>query len=254
MNKRSLSYFFILLALFSGAMFYSTTLQSPFITALNSIKNSYYNSTEYVENTINKHFFQAKKIEDLQHALKNYQKVHLQISQYASELDSLYKENNSTFAINPQVQLVRAISYQKFGDFNRLWMDIPDYNGSKKVYGLLYNEYVAGIVINLNDKPLALLNSDIKSTYSVYIGDQKAPGITHGNNDKNIIVSFIPTWSKINVGDEVETSGLDNIFFKGLKVGKVLSVTKSQGYQNAVIEPYFKSNEPSYFYMIKRVK
>lgn len=254
MNKQTLSYFFILLALFIGAIVYSSTLQSPFITALNTIKTSYYKSTDYLESTIEKHFFQAQKIEDLEHALRNYQQLHVQISQYKSELNSLFKENNSTFSCNPQVELVRTVSYQKFGDFNRLWMDIPDYNSSKKIYGLLYNEYVAGIIIDVNNKPLALLNRDIKSTYSVYVGDEKAPGITHGNNDKNIIVSFIPAWSKINVGDEVETSGLDDIFFKGLKVGKVLSVTKSRGYQNAIIQPYFESNEPSYFYMIKRVK
>lgn len=254
MNKRSLAYFLTLLALFSGAMFYSPTLQSPFITTLNSVKEGYYNSIEYIDNIIEKHFFQAQTIEDLQHKLKDCKQLHLQMKQYATELESLYKENNSTLSLNPQVELVRAISYQKFGDFNRLWMDIPDYNGSKKVYGLLYNEYVAGIVIDMHKKPLALLNNDRKSTYAVYIGDAKAPGITHGNHDKNIVVSFIPAWSKINIGDEVTTSGLDNIFFKGLKVGRVLSVSKSQGYQNAIIEPYFKSNEPGYFYMIKRVK
>jgi rod shape-determining protein MreC len=94
----------------------------------------------------------------------------------------------------------------------------------------------------------------MQSSYSVYIGNDKAPGIAHGNNDKNIIVSFIPGWFTLNVGDEVVTSGLDNIFFKGLKVGKVLSVTTVQGYQNAVVAPYYRPNEPNYFHIIRRVK
>ena len=106
----------------------------------------------------------------------------------------------------------------------------------------------------MNGKPLALLNRDIKSAYSVYIGKNHAPGIAHGNNDQHLIVDFIPTWYDIKKGDEVITSGLDNIFFKGLKVGRVLSVTSSQGYQNAVIEQYYKDNEPSYFHMIRKLK
>jgi rod shape-determining protein MreC len=101
---------------------------------------------------------------------------------------------------------------------------------------------------------LALLNSDIKSTYAVYIGEQRAPGIAHGNNDKNLVVNFIPAWFSIKVGDEVITSGLDNIFFKGLRVGHVIAISKSQGYQNAVVEQYYKSNEPSYFHIIRSIR
>ena len=175
------------------------------------------------------------------------------MQQLASELNDMYKENNSSLKINPKVELVRTISYEKFGNLNRLWMNIPDYNASK-IYGLTYKELVAGIVISKNGKPLALLNSDIKSAYSVYVGENKAPGIAHGNNGKNIIINFIPAWFNIKKGDEVITSGLDNIFFKGLKVGKIISVTKSQGYQNATVEQYYKANEPSYFHMIRSLK
>jgi rod shape-determining protein MreC len=113
---------------------------------------------------------------------------------------------------------------------------------------------VAGIVVPKDTKALALLNSDLKSTYAVYIGNNKAPGIAHGNNDQHLVVSFIPAWFEIRVGDEVITSGLDNIFFKGLKVGRVISISKSQGYQNAVVEQYYKSNEPSYFHIIRSVQ
>jgi len=72
--------------------------------------------------------------------------------------------------------------------------------------------------------------------------------------DENIIVTFIPTWYNIGVGDEVTTSGLDNVFFEGLKVGKVLSLSTSQGYQKAVVKPYYTMDVLNYFYMIKRTK
>lgn len=253
MNKSSLGYFLLILALFVGAINYSPTLQSPFISVLNWIKTSYHNTTEYIGNTIDEHFFQADHIEELREKLQHYEHNHLVMQELASEIDDLYKLNDSNFSANPQVELVRAISYQQFGDFNRLWLDVEEYNSSK-IYGLTYKEYVAGIVISENGKPLALLNNDIKSAYSVYIGDMKAPGIAHGNNEANIVVNFIPAWFQIKEGDEVTTSGLDNVFFKGLKVGKVISISESQGYQNAVVKPYFNTNEPNYFYMIKDVR
>lgn len=252
MNKSALGYFLLILALFAAAINYSPTLQSPFISALNWVKTSYHNTLESIDNTIDKHFFQASTIEKLKTQLQRYENNHLVMQELASEIDDLYKLNNANLSTNPKVQLVRAISYQQFGDFNRVWLDVPEYNSSK-IYGLTYKEYVAGIVINENNKPLALFNNDIKSAYAVYIGDKKAPGIAHGNNEANIVVNFIPAWFEIHKGDEVITSGLDNIFFKGLKVGKVLSVSESEGYQNAVVQPYYHTNEPDYFYMIKDV-
>ena len=253
MNKELFSYFFVLIALLVGALYYNNTIQSPLISTLNSIKKSYHSSRKYISDTIDQHFYQASEIEKLNKKLVFYKKSHLQMHELAIEIQDLYKIKNSPLQTKPEVELVRSISYQKFGNFNRLWIDVPEYNSSK-IYGLTYKEFVAGIVINKNEKPLALLNQDIKSAYSVYVGKKNAPGITHGNNANNLVVNFIPTWFEIKVGDEVISSGLDKIFMKGLKVGKVLSVTSSQGYQNAIIEPYYKSNEPNYFYMIKRIK
>lgn len=242
-----------MLALFGGAVKYSDTVQKPFLISLNFIKESYHNVIEGIENSIDKHFFQADTIEELKEQLQQYENNHLVMQELASEIDDLYKLHDSNMTTSPKVQLVRTISYQKFGNLNRLWLEIEDYNASK-IYGLTYKEYVAGIVVQSNAHPLALLNNDIKSTYAVYLGDKKAPGIAHGNNEKNIIVSYIPAWFEVNVGDEVITSGLDKLFFKGLKVGKVISISQSEGYQTAIVQPYYISNEPNYFYMIKVVK
>lgn len=253
MNKELLSFFTISIALFLGALYYSNYIQAPFISSLNSIKTTYHNSLEYIENRYNRHFFQAEKIANLEEELHKYENNHLVMQQLASEIEDLFKENRSQLKSNPKVELVRTISYEQFGNLNRVWLKIPDYNASK-IYGLTYKEFVAGIVISKNTLPLALLNKDSKSSYAVYLGKDNAPGIAHGNNSQNIVVKFIPTWFKISVGDEVLTSGLDKIFFKGLKVGKVLSVTSSQGYQNAIVKPYYESSNPNYFHMIRRVR
>ncbi len=253
MNKELFSFLSLFIALIVGAFYYTNTIQSPFITSLNSVKSSFHNSVEFVQTTVDKHFFQAQHIQELENRLQKYEKNRLLLSQLAYDLKDLFRENNSSLKSHPDVALVRTISYEKFGNLNRIWLEVEEYNSSK-IYGLVHKELVAGIVIPKNERALGLLNGDIKSTYAVYVGSELAPGIAHGNNSKNLLVKFIPAWFSIKEGDEVVTSGLDEIFFKGLKVGRVLSVTKSQGYQNAIIEPYYQSNEPNYFHMIRKIK
>ncbi len=253
MNKKLFSFLSILIALFVGALYYSNTIQAPLISIQNQIKINYHNSIQFIEDNFNQHFFQADTIVTLQEKLDKYENNHLVMQQLASEINDLYKENNSSLKTEPKVELIRTISYEQFGDLNRIWLEIPEYNSSK-IYGLTYKEIVAGIVISKNKRALGLLNKDIESSYAVSIGSKHAPGIAHGNNSENLVVKFIPAWFELQVGDEVITSGLDNIFFKGLKVGRVISFTKAQGYQNAIIEPYYQANDPGYFHMIRSVK
>ena len=253
MNKGLLSFFSLFIALFLGALYYSNIIQSPLISTLNKIKSNYHNSVEFIQTKFNEHIFQAKHIAELNEKLHKYENNHLVMKQLASEVNDLFEINKSKLKVDPKVQLIRTISYKNFGDLNRIWLEIDDYNSSK-IYGLTYKELVAGIIIPENGRALGLLNRDIKSSYAVYVGENKAPGIAHGNNSQNLLIKFIPAWFKIDVGDQVVTSGLDEIFFKSLKVGQVLSVTTSQGYQNAVVEPYYKANSPNYFHMIKRIK
>ncbi len=253
MNRKFLGFILFLIALFTGAINYSPALQTQLNQALNSIKTAYADSVAYVKESIHEHFFQAENIRRLSYKLENCQKNTLLLQHYKNELEDIYRLNNTQLSMNPNIELVRAISYEKFGDMNRVWLDVKEYNASK-IYGLVFKDYVAGIVVPKEGMPLALLNRDQKSSYAVSIGEANAPGIAHGNSEENIMVTFIPTWYSIHVGDEVVTSGLDNIFFRGLKVGKVLSLTTSQGYQKAVVKPYYDMSTLNYFYMIKQVR
>ncbi|MEA3228437.1 MAG: rod shape-determining protein MreC [Campylobacterota bacterium] len=250
MNKELFSFLSLFVVLSITALNYSSSIQTPIIIFLNNIKTNYHGSVKYIEDSIDTHISQAQRIMELEEEIQKYENNHLVMQQLANEIKDLFEENNSPFKSDPRVELVRSIAYEKFGDFNRVWIDMNDFNSSK-IYGLTYKELVAGIVISQNGLPLALLNKDIKSSYAVYVGNSKAPGIAHGNNSQNILVKFIPTWFDIQEGDEIITSGLDKIFFKGLKVGRVISVTSSQGYQNAIVEPYFKANELNYFHIIR---
>lgn len=253
MNREVLGIFFLFVALFSAALMFSTGLQSPILSLTNTIKSSYHNTTAAIAAGYDEHFAQRDTIIELREELKLYEESHLLLHQVATELNALFIENNSTFKVNPNVALVRTISYVKFGDINKVWIDTPPFDPSK-VYGLVHKENVAGIVVMKDERPMALLNGAIKSSYAVYVGKNNAPGIVHGLNTKELIVEFIPTWITIAEGDEVVTSGLDHLFFPGLKVGKVISIEQSQGYQNAIIKPYYNASNPDYFHLIKSIR
>ena len=253
MNKEVLGIFFLFAALFGAALFFSTGLQRPILAVTDSVKNSYHSLTTAIGQGYDEHFYQQKTIQELRKQLKLYEESHLILHQVATELNEMFIENNSTFKVLPHVELVRTISYAKFGDINRVWIDMPPFDPSE-VYGLVHKESVAGIVVLQDGRPMALLNGALKSSYAVYVGENKAPGIVHGLNTKELIVEFIPTWIDIKEGDEVLTSGLDNLFFPGLKVGRIISIEQSQGYQNAIIEPYYNPSNPSYFHVIKKIR
>ncbi len=253
MNREVLGVFLLFVALFSVTMFFSTGLQSPILSLTNSVKSSYHNTTAAIGKSYDEHFAQQDTIIALREKLALYEESHLLLHQVATELNALFVENNSSFKVQPEVELVRTISYVKFGDINKVWIDTPAFDRSK-VYGLVHKENVAGIVVMKNDRPMALLNGALKSSYAVYVGENKAPGIVHGLNTKELIAEFIPTWIQIKEGDEVLTSGLDHLFFPGLKVGKVVSIEQSQGYQNAIIKPYYSATNPDYFHLIKSIR
>jgi len=253
MNKQILSIAALLAILVGGALYFTNFLQSPILYLTHSFKSVYLNGLESIQNGIDEHFNQQATIIDLRNKNRYYEKELLTLHQVADEYTNMLREQNATFVTQPHVELVRALSYVRFGDPHKLWIEM-DHFDPKRVYGLLYRGYAAGIVVSRDSRPMALLNGDIKSSYTVNIGASMAPGIIRGNNTRRLVVEFIPTWVPIAVGDEVVTSGLDKIFLSGLKVGKVISISRAQGYQSAVVEPYFYGKNPAYFHLIEEVR
>lgn len=253
MNKQSLFFAALLAILVGGALYFTNLLQSPIIHLNLALKTYFHDSVESVEHGIDEHFNQQATIVDLRQKNRYYEQELLSLHQIADEYQKLLQEHNSSFKTTPQSTLVRTLSYVRFGDPHRVWIEMNNFD-PKRVYGLLYRGYAAGIVVANDKRPIALLNGDVKSSYAVNVGTSMAPGIVRGNNSRRLVVEFIPTWIPIAVGDEVLTSGLDRIFMAGLKVGKVISITKASGYQSAVIEPYFYGKNPAYFHVITQVR
>ncbi|MDQ1298483.1 MAG: Rod shape-determining protein MreC [Campylobacterota bacterium] len=253
MNKQRFTLTLFFVGCVSGALYFSPFLQAPFLKLSQIVKLAYLNQIQSFDQFVAEHLNQKNTILKLQRENRYYERKLLTMHQVADEYGNLLREQNSSIKTLPAVSLVRTISYVRMGDPHKLWLEMDDFN-PKMVYGLLYRGYTAGIVVSEHKRPMALLNGDIKSTYAVSVGSSMAPGIVRGNNERHLIVDFIPTWVPIAVGDEVVTSGLDQIFLAGLHVGKVISISKASGYQSAVLEPYFYAKKPTYFHIITKVR
>jgi rod shape-determining protein MreC len=211
------------------------------------IVNIYANSKESLTNSINEHFNQRNEVIALKKRNMELETKVLDLTAVSDKLNAMLKEANlSEYA--PKTKLIRALSYANLGDYNRIWLDFDDFDATK-VYGLIQGSYTVGIVTNSNQRALALLQYDPKSTFSVYIGNEKIKGIAFGTNNR-MEVRYIPLWTEPKIGEEVVTSGLDNIFFEGVKVGKVVNVQKDESYFMAIVEPYADINIPSFFHVV----
>jgi len=241
---------FILILIIAGLIYIfniDKTVSDKF-TSLNSFKQSYIIQVTKIGDFFDKYLGQADTIERLKKEVIALEKIKLLHTNSKTTLSNLINSYSSLSQEEHKITLSRVISYVDFDNYTKVWLDLP--KKDDKILGLISDNYTAGIVINKSDKALALLNGNEKCNYAVYVGEKKAPGIVHGYHEKNYLtIKFIPIWIDIKVGDEVVTSGMDNIFFAGLKVGKVIAIKKMPDMQEAIIAPYAKAIQEKYFYV-----
>lgn len=249
MNK--LVFLFILLLLVVVYIFKKDRLLSDTFPIVNEIKAKYIEHVISTEELVFKYFKQIQTIEDLKRQNKDLVKYQSLYKSSKEDNENIINAISSISLVEEDVTLAKVLSYVHLNDFSKVWLDIK--KTDTKIEGLIDGKYSAGIVISKSGYAQALLNGNEKSNYAVYIGKNKAPGITHENPSKQFItIKFVPIWININIGDEVTTSGMDNIFFEGLKVGTVVSIKKMADIQEATVLPYSKALEKKYFHIYSK--
>lgn len=247
MNKLKFLFFIGLFVLIS--LRYGENIRGVFLSVANTSISTYLDFTRGISDTFNEHVFQKDEIRRLREENKNLQSSAQLLGAFASKLNALLKINSSR-EYAPQIQLVNAIAYANLGDNFKVWIDYPDFNASQ-IYGLLYKGNSAGIVVQKDGHPLALLNGDAKSIYSVFVGDEQIPGVATGKKE-HIYVKYIPLWMNPEVGDKVVTSGLDQIFFAGIGVGVVVEIITEELSKTAVVAPYTQPSASLSYHVIKK--
>jgi len=223
MSKFKFIFFIALFVVIS--LKYGGNIRGVFSSSANSIISIYLDVKTTVKQSATEHFAQQKEIKELREANRNLENSAEVLSAFATKLNDVLKLNNIE-KYEPKVKLVRSVAYANLNDYYKVWIDYKDFNSSR-IYGLLNRGSSAGIVVQKDGNPMALLLGDSKSIFSVFVGDDKIPGVVIGKQ-KEVHVKYMPLWMNPQVGDEVITSGLDGIFFGGVGVGIVTKVIKEE--------------------------
>ncbi|TET88588.1 MAG: rod shape-determining protein MreC [Sulfurovum sp.] len=222
---------------------------------INPIKQNYKNITQDIEDKSHSYIFQKESIEKLSRENRILRKRLLEQTHYIKQVKNIYDvlPKLSRLPVH-NISISETISYVKLNSFSQIILTKPKALIEDKLYGLIQGTVVAGTAKVHNNQLYGYLTSDNKCRFSVFLGKEKAPGIAMGLEKNKMIIKFIPKWHKIQTGDKVITSGLDDIFFADIPVGIVTKVEVQSSYKVAHIKTYSDIFHPKTFFLINDAK
>ena len=170
MNKGLFSFLFISVVLFVGALYYSTTIQVPFINMLNLIKLNFHKSVEFVDNEFLLHTFQASKIED-KIKLQNQNVVKMAAQSLSKELPK--KVDNFT----------KLVSIKADGETLSYTFEIDAPDSDQEIKDKDKSRMKKAVTKGICQSSKRFLESDIKISY-IYKGAKSKKELFRFNVDK----------------------------------------------------------------------
>jgi len=225
------------------------------LNVINPIKQNYKSVSQEVENVSHSYLFQKESIEKLGRENRILRKRLLEQTHYMQQIQNIYAvlPKLSRLPIH-SISISETISYVKLNSFSQLILTKPKKLKKDKLYGLIQGKVVAGVANLHNNQLYGYLTSDEKCRFSVFVGEDNAPGIAMGEDKNKMIIKFIPKWYKIKKGDKVVTSGLDDIFFGNVPVGIVTKIELQSSYKVAYIQTYSDIYHPKTFFLVNDAK
>lgn len=253
MNKKFLLFLVTIFIVTLYFFNFDKLIVNKFRSINSSIQNIYIDSFVYLSDSINKYLNQISYIEQLKQSSEENQKYKVLYQEYKHKLKEQSKITIPELKDKENYTKVRILSYFSLDNHSKVVLNQNIVKPDEINALITYDGYSAGIVLNKENKTVAYLNQNKKSNYTVYIGDENAPGITSGTNKNGeIIIKFVPIWKNVNIGDEVITSSMDSIFPYGIKVGKVIKINNQENSNEVLVKPYAKTLGDRYFYIYSK--
>ena len=124
-------------------------------------------------------------------------------------------------------------------DFRTITIDKGTLHGLKTDMAVLAPAGVVGRIVKPTARAaIVQLLIDRNAAAGVIIERSRAQGVAMGAGDGRLRLEYMSEAFDVAVGDEVVTSGIDNIYPKGFAVGKIDSIEKSgAAYRRITIKP-----------------
>lgn len=137
--------------------------------------------------------------------------------------------------------------------FRTIIIDRGSSEGVEKGMPVVTVEGVVGQILDTSPNySKVLLANDPNSAIDVLVQKNRVQGILKGNGSSGFNLLYVLKNADVEKGDAIVTSGLGDIFPKGLPVGKVSEVTKSKRgmFQKIDIEPAVDFSQLEYLIII----
>ncbi len=123
--------------------------------------------------------------------------------------------------------------------FKTIMIDKGGIDGLSKGLPVLVSEGVVGQIVNVSERySRVLLITDRNSSVDALVQNSRARGMVKGNNSEQCLFKYALRKDVILPGAIIVSSGLDDVFPKGLRIGEVIDVKKedSQLFQKILIK------------------
>lgn len=158
---------------------------------------------------------------------------------------------------NPEYLPARIIGRDTTAAFRTLMLRIDRGDQEvKKGMAVVTPEGIVGQIFQVfGDYADVMLLVDPRSRIDVLVERSRSPGTLQGKGDEEDYLCTIPLLSRddtIREGDLIVTSGLDQLFPKGLPVGTVTQITphKDQPYQEVEVRPVIDLSRIEYVFVV----
>jgi len=217
-------------------------IERLFISITSPAQYAVTKSIHYLQNVWDTYFASVLAVEEnikLKKQLGNAVEIKNRYEELKLENDRLKKFVNFTGQSPDTYVAAQIIARDPSPWFKTIMIDKGSHAGLNKGNPVLVSEGIVGRIVNVSAKSSrVLLIIDRNSSVDGLVQNSRVRGIVKGNNEDNC--SFVYTLRKDEVKPDelIISSGLDQVFPKGLAIGRVLKVTKghSKLFQNITIK------------------
>jgi rod shape-determining protein MreC len=211
------------------------TLTAPFQMALQR--------SVYFVSTVWKNYFacvsKAQESIILENQLAQVRQIENQNRELIMENARLKKFVAFTSPASGSYVAARVIARDPSPWFKTLMIDKGERHGLTKNAPILVPEGIVGQITRVSPNfSRVLLITDRNSAVDALVQNTRSRGIVKGGDDNRCVFVYALRKEEIQTGEVIVTSGLDQVFPKGLKIGTVLDVEKdhSRLFQDIVIQ------------------
>ncbi|MCF8720175.1 rod shape-determining protein MreC [Nitrospina gracilis] len=220
-----------------------TFFEKAVLWIVSPIQGAVTHTTRAIVGVIDDYFLLLNTAEENEHLKKRINtliKEKTELEEEVARLNRIY--NLTQYQAEAQVESVVAtvIAYDASQWAKTVVINKGSNDGLRENLPVVTAQGVVGHIIQVGfNSAKVMLITDSRSAVDSLFQDDRATGVVVGTGDEHCEMKYVPINARVEVGDDVLSSGLGGVFPKGLRLGRVIQVQKAtQGlFQEVTLAP-----------------